>query len=331
MKKIITISLILAVFLVVFAGAACAAPKHVLRLGHNAGLQEPTHLAAVYFADELKKRSNGDVVVNVFPSGQLGDQVNIAEAVMEGTIDVSVNTAVTLSNWLPQLTVLDLPYLFFDTKEADAVFSGELIELLDELIGGLKLEVLGWGENGFRQFYNNVRPINAVADFKGLKVRSMSSPIAVQILQSWGTIPTPMPWMETMTGLQQGTVDGGEGPLVVWAGAQMGTAVKYISITNHQYTTGMIFASKATMGKLPSEVAELVREVGSDAGAYMKEISRKMEEEARNSLEAAGAVVNVVPDEVRREMAELTKGIYTANRESIGPEFYDRFMKLLGK
>ncbi len=330
MKKMFFVSLVLAALLVA-VGAATAAPKHVLRLAHNAGLQEPTHLAAVYFAEELQKRSNGDIIVNVFPSGQLGDQVNIAEAVMEGTIDVSVNTAVTLSNWLPQLTVLDLPYLFFDTKEADEVFSGEMLELLNELIAGLKLEVLGWGENGFRQFYNNVKPINAVADLKGLKVRSMSSPIAVQILESWGTIPTPMPWMEVMTGLQQGTVDGGEGPLTVWAGAQMGTAVKYISITNHQYTTGMIFASQVAMAKLPPEVAKLVREVGHDAGDYMKRISREMEADALKSLETAGAVMNVVPDDVLKEMAELTRPTYEANRESIGPEFYDRFMALLEK
>ena len=100
--------------------------KIILRLAHAAGMEEPTHLTAVYIADELNKRSDGQIEVQVFPSGQLGDQIACIEGVMQGTIDISVNSAVTVSNWAPQLKILDLPYLISDTNEADSLFDGEV-------------------------------------------------------------------------------------------------------------------------------------------------------------------------------------------------------------
>lgn len=305
--------------------------KIVLRLAHAAGMEEPTHLTAVYIADELNKRSNGQIEVQVFPAGQLGDQIACIEGVMQGTIDISVNSAVTVSNWAPQLKILDLPYLISDTDEADSLFDGEVGQMMLDLLDDVNLIGLGWGENGFRQLYNNVRPINTVEDLKNLKIRSMETPISVQMFQSWGVDPTVIPWMETYTALQQGTVDGGDGPATVWAGSQMGTVVKYVSLTNHLYTAGLIVGSKVSFDKLPSETVQLIKEVGQDAGVYMRGLVRDMESEALESLEADGTVVNEVPAETRKQMAELASSVYDANRDEIGAEFFDEVMSKLGK
>jgi len=312
-------------------GTASAADKILLRLAHAAGMEEPTHYTSVFVAEELQKRSGGQIEVQVFPAGQLGDQIAIIEGCMQGTIDLAVNSAVTISNWVPQMKILDLPYLIANTDEADALFNGEVGKMLMDTVGPVNLVGLGWGENGFRQIYNNVHPIKSVSDLKGLKIRSMETPIAVQMFQSWGVDPTVIPWMETYTALQQRTIDGGDGPAPVWAGSQMGTVVKYISLTNHLYTAGIIVASKPTMDKLPPETVALIKEVGKDAGEYMKTLVRGKENEAIASMEKDGAVTNVVPDEVRHEMAEMAKGVYSANRNEIGTDFFDKVMTILGK
>ena len=211
------------------------------------------------------------------------------------------------------------------------MFEGEIGQELSDMLPEIGMENLGWCEYGFRNTFNNIRPIESVEDFKGLKIRAIESPISVGMWTEFGTDPTVMGWSDVYSGLQMGTVDGADGPNALFASAQMETVCKYMSTTQHMYTPGVILASKATMDKLPEDLQALVREVGAEAAEKMKEITRETQEDAADQMEENGLIINEVTAKVREELADMCKGVYEENRDIIGAEFYDKVMKQLGR
>lgn len=337
MKK--KISVLILIVVLIFTMVACgnsssgddSEQTYTLRFAHGSSTSEPIHLAAEYMAEQLKERSNGRVTMEIYPSATLADQVPACEMMMDGTLDFFGGSVVAVENYIDAFKIVDLPYLVSDYESADALYGGEIGEELSAMLPDIGLENLGWCEYGFRNTFNNKRPIEKVEDLKGLKIRAIESSISVGMWTAFGTDPTVMGWSDVYTGLQMGTVDGADGPNALFASAQMETVVKYMSTTQHMYTPGVILASKKTMDSLPEDIAALVREVGAEAAAKMKETTRTTQEEAAQKMADNGLIINEVSPEVRAELADLCADVYAENRDIIGAEFYDKAMKQLGR
>ena len=337
MKK--KISVLILIVVLIFTMVACgnsssgddSEQTYTLRFAHGSSTSEPIHLAAEYMAEQLKERSNGRVTMEIYPSATLADQVPACEMMMDGTLDFFGGSVVAVENYIDAFKIVDLPYLVSDYESADALYGGEIGEELSAMLPDIGLENLGWCEYGFRNTFNNKRPIEKVEDLKGLKIRAIESSISVGMWTAFGTDPTVMGWSDVYTGLQMGTVDGADGPNALFASAQMETVVKYMSTTQHMYTPGVILASKKTMDSLPEDIAALVREVGAEAAAKMKETTRTTQEEAAQEMADNGLIINEVSPEVRAELADLCADVYAENRDVIGAEFYDKAMKQLGR
>ena len=339
-KKLLAFVLIM---VMIFTMAACGdnsdggdatvddGQTYTLRFAHGSSTSEPIHLAAEYMAEQLEERSNGRITMEIYPSATLADQVPACEMMMDGTLDFFGGSVVAVENYLDAFKIVDLPYLVSDYESADALYDGEIGAELDAMLPEIGLENLGWCEYGFRNTFNNIRPIESADDLKGIKMRAIESSISVGMWTAFGTDPTVMGWSDVYTGLQMGTVDGADGPNALFASAQMETVVKYMSTTQHMYTPGVILASKQTMDSLPEDLAELVREVGAEAAQKMKELTRTTQEEAAQQMADNGLIINEVSPEVRAELAELCAGIYEENREIIGADFYDKVMAQLGR
>lgn len=337
MKK--KVSALILIMVLIFTMVACgnsssgddSEQTYTLRFAHGSSTSEPIHLAAEYMAEQLKERSNGRVTMEIYPSATLADQVPACEMMMDGTLDFFGGSVVAVENYLDAFKIVDLPYLVSDYESADTLYGGEIGEELSAMLPDIGLENLGWCEYGFRNTFNNKRPIEKVEDLKGLKIRAIESSISVGMWTAFGTDPTVMGWSDVYTGLQMGTVDGADGPNALFASAQMETVVKYMSTTQHMYTPGVILASKKTMDSLPEDIAALVREVGAEAAAKMKETTRTTQEEAAQKMADNGLIINEVSPEVRAELADLCADVYAENRDVIGAEFYDKAMKQLGR
>ena len=334
MKKILAVLL---VAVMAFALSACGGDKeseetvYTLRFAHGSSTSEPIHIAAEYMAAELEERSDGRIKMEIYPSATLADQVPACEMMMDGTLDFFGGSVVAVENYIDEFKIVDLPYLVSDYESADALFEGEVGQELSDMLPDIGLENLGWCEYGFRNTFNNIRPIESADDFKGIKIRAIESPISEGMWTAFGTDPTVMGWSDVYSGLQMGTVEGADGPNALFASAQMETVCKYMSTTQHMYTPGVILASKATMDKLPEDLQALVREVGAEAAEKMKEITRETQEDAANQMEENGLIINEVTAKVREELADMCKGVYEENRDIIGAEFYDKVMKQLGR
>lgn len=314
------------------SGAASAGGEtYTLRFAHGSSTTEPIHLAAEYMKKELAERSNGAITLEIYPSATLADQVPAAEMMMDGTLDFFGGSVVAIESYIDAFKIVDLPYLVSDYESADKLFDGEVGQQLSDMLPDIGIYNLGWCEYGFRNTYNNLRPIETAADMKGIKMRAIESSISVSMWTAFGTDPTVMGWSDVYTGLQMGTVDGADGPNTLFQSAKMEEVVKYMSTTQHVYTPGVILASKAAMDKLPADVWALIQEVGKEAANLMKEETRAGQEEAAAKMAENGLVINEVSSEVRDELAALCTDIYAENRDVIGAEFYDSVMATLGR
>jgi len=193
------------------------------------------HMLAT-FRDELNKGMGDDVAIEFFDSGTLGDEIVHMQQVRTGQLDVIPigSDAVQLdSKW----AVFDIPFLFKDRDAVAAVFDGDIGRELDasfQKSAGLK--VLGFGEIGFRNISNNVRPVHVPADLKGLKLRTPGSKTRILSFQMLGASPVKMNIGEVYLAMQQGVVDGQENPLGNIRKWSWFEVQNYISMSNHVYT-----------------------------------------------------------------------------------------------
>jgi tripartite ATP-independent transporter DctP family solute receptor len=202
------------------------------------------------FAREVERRTNGRYKVQTFYSAALGAERESVEGVQLGTLDLTLTSTGPLPNFVPEIAILDIPFLFRDYTHARAVLDGPIGQDLLAKFPAKGMVGLAWAENGFRHMTNSKRPVNVPEDLKGLKMRTMENPIHIEAYKQFGILPTPMAFTEVFTALQQGSVDGQENPLSVITAAKLDQVQKYLSLTGHVYSPAVFLMNKAQWEKL---------------------------------------------------------------------------------
>src|SRR5436190_16297546 len=182
------------------------------------------------FAREVERRTNGRYKVQTFYSSALGAERESVEGVQLGTLDLTLTSTGPLPNFVPDVAILDIPFLFRDYTHARAVLDGPIGQELLAKFPAKGMVGLAWAENGFRHMTNSRRPVNVPDDLRGLKMRTMENPIHIEAYRQFGILPTPMAFTEVFTALQQGTVDGQENPLSVITAAKLDQVQKYLTL-----------------------------------------------------------------------------------------------------
>jgi TRAP-type transport system periplasmic protein len=202
------------------------------------------------FAREVEARTNGRYKIQTFYAGALGAERESVEGVQLGTLDLTLTSTGPLPNFVPEVAILDIPFLFRDYAHARAVLDGPIGQEMLQKFPPKGMVALAWGENGFRHMTNSKRPVNVPDDLKGLKMRTMENPIHIQAYKQFGILPTPMAFTEVFTALQQGTVDGQENPLSVITAAKLDQVQKNLTLTGHVYSPAVILMNKGQWDKL---------------------------------------------------------------------------------
>jgi len=233
-----------------FAGSAPALAQTVMKI--NISLAQNSHqgVAIDTFAREVEKRTNGRYKIQTFYSGSLGAERESVEAVQLGTQELTFTSTGPVPNFVPEVAILDIPFLFRDYAHARAVLDGPIGQDLLQKFPSKGIVALAWAENGFRHMTNSKHAVAAPEDLKGLKMRTMENPIHIQAYRQFGILPTPMAFTEVFTALQQGTVDGQENPLSVITSAKLDQVQKYLSLTGHVYSPALILMNKGAWDKL---------------------------------------------------------------------------------
>ena len=272
---------------------AAQSPK-VLNVGYVGRQTAPEGIAMTAFADEVKKRSAGRIEIRQHPGGALGGDREVLEGLQIGTVDFAIPSTSVIANFVPELQILDIPFLFRDFDHAQAVLDGPIGQ---EMLGySLKDAVhplvgLAFGGIGFRQLTNSKRPVNSPDDVKGLKIRTQENQIHLQVWRALGALPTPMALPEVFTSLQQGTVDGQENPIGAILNNKFGQVQKYLTLTNHAFTPiGMVMSPTAYNG-LSEADKKMITEAARNAMRVCKEQVALVERTGVDALRQQGMQV----------------------------------------
>ena len=232
-------------------GIACAAAAQTM-LRINIALAQNSHygVAIDTLAREVERRTDGRYKVQTFYSSALGAERESVEGVQLGTLDLTLTSTGPLPNFVPDVAILDIPFLFRDYAHARAVLDGPIGQELLTKFQAKGMVGLAWAENGFRHMTNSKRPVNGPEDLRGLKMRTMENPIHIEAYRQFGILPTPMAFTEVFTALQQGTVDGQENPLSVIEAAKLDQVQKYLTLTGHVYSPAVFLMNKARWDSL---------------------------------------------------------------------------------
>ena len=286
--------------LVVALGVSCASAAKVLKLGHIADPSNPYAMGAQKFADLVAEKSGGEVEIQVFPSSQLGSQRDLVEGLTFGTVDVVLTGTAVLGNFLPEIAVFDLPFIFRDRQHAFKALDTVGMEM------GVKLEpqgmkVLCFMENGIRNMTNNVRPIKEPEDMKGLKIRVMEQPVYIEMMKALGASPTPMAFSELFTSLQKGVIDGQENPAAHIYTKRFFEVQKYISKTEHTYAAEPLLISLIAWNGLTPEQQKAVQEAADEARDWQRQLAMDKESEFWQKIAESGKCEILEANEVNRE------------------------------
>src|SRR5690554_5833103 len=251
-----------------------------------------------------------------FPNSALGGERDVIEGLQLGTIDLAiVSTGATL-NFVPNTGVFDIPFLFRDLTHARKVLDGQIGQEMLEAFPKRGLVALAWGEQGFRQLTNNVRPVVTPADAKGLKVRTTENPIHIAAFRELGILATPMAWPEVATALQQGTIDGQENPMSVIVSAKLPQLQKYLSLTSHVYGPAVVLGSPSSYDGLSDAEKDAFKKAGHAAAVAMRAYVDNVEQSGIEEVKKGGMEVNQV------DHSAFVKAV-----QPVYPQYYKQFGK----
>jgi tripartite ATP-independent transporter DctP family solute receptor len=263
--------------LALVAGAAQA--QTVLKIGYATAKDSHYGVGSTVFCDEIEKGTAGRYKCQHFPASALGGEREMIEAVQLGTQDIVNTSTGPLGNFVPEVKVVDIPFLFRDYDHARKTMDGPIGQDLLKKMQAKGLVGLAWTENGFRHMTNNKRPIVKASDASGLKLRTMENKVHMEGYKTFGLLPTPMAWPEVFTALQQGTVDGQENPIPVILSAKFSQVQKHLSLTGHVYSPAALIISPGVWGKL----SDADKKVFTDAAAKGAAAQRKKVNDDENN------------------------------------------------
>jgi TRAP-type transport system periplasmic protein len=259
------------------------------------------------FADNLEAELGDAFEYELFHTQALGNEVVHLQMIRTGQIDVYPmgSDAVQLD---PKWAVFDMPFVFKDRAAVAELLDGEVGETLRESMReAAGLEVLAFGEIGFRQITNNIRPIVTPADLEGIRIRVPGSETRVLMFETYGATPVTMNLGELYLALQQGTVDAQENPLAGTINRSFHEVQKYFSMSNHVYTPVTLVMNKAKYDSLSDEHKDAVKRAALEAAQYTRDLGANFDDEFLAKLEAEG----------RNELNEIDLAAFQAASDPI--------------
>jgi tripartite ATP-independent transporter DctP family solute receptor len=271
-----------------------AEPEIVLKLGHSLDITHPVHKAMVYMAERVKQKSLGRMKIEIFPNEQLGTEKENIEALQLGYLAMTKISTAVMEGFVPRMRIFGIPYLFRDSEHYWKVLKGPIgKELL--LAGQNKgLRGLCFYDAGSRSFYAK-KEIKSPEDLKGLKIRVMNSVMSMKMVKAMGGSPTPIPWGELYTALEQGVVDAAENNPPSFRTSRHYEVCKYYTLDEHTRLPDILIISVRLWDNLKPEFQQILQEAIDESDEYQRNIWTEAEQTDMKTVQDAGVKV-IHPD-----------------------------------
>jgi tripartite ATP-independent transporter DctP family solute receptor len=283
-------------------------------------------VSAQHFADQVKKTSNGSVVVTVVPNGTSfsGDQNAAVTRLQGGSLDALILSTSVYASVVPEMNAISIPYLFKDTTEEAAFLSGEPGQALKEKLAKKDTVALSFLTRTGREITNSVRPIEQPSDLKGLKIRVPGNTLWTDFFGKLGASPTTMAFSEVFTGLQTGTIDGQENPIEVPWTNKFSEVQKYVSLTNHINDAWVLALSSKKWDTLSENQKKALTDASAETATFKTGYDTEQSKKQLEELKAKGMKANEVSASGLEEFKATSKSLYPVFSELIGKEFFDK-------
>jgi tripartite ATP-independent transporter DctP family solute receptor len=314
--------------LVAFAASGAEAGKKI-RVATVALPATNIYQSLVKWQSVMAEKSGGKLEVKILGRGVMGGDREMIEGCRLGTLDTAIVSGSVLANIVPQFFLVPLPYLFDNHDEANAFLDGPIGKKLFKLLETKDLVGLGWATWSFRGIWNNARPITKPEDLKGLKIRTVETPLDMSTMNNMGGVATPMAWAECLLGLRQGTVDGISTTYGLGYHLKLYEIAKYATRTKHYYETAPLIMSKKLYDKFSADEQRLIKETAGEALLWARQQQAQFDDKSKALLEAKGVKVNSLSPEAFEAFRKLTRPAYEQFRPKIGAEFMDEALTFI--
>lgn len=268
----------------------------VLRLAETHGADYPTTQGDDEFARLVEERTNGRIIIEVYPGSQLGEERAVIEQVQFGAIDFTRVSISPLAAFSSNFNALQMPYLYRDADHMWKVLNSPIGDEFLESLEPAGFVGLSWFDSGARSFYNSVRPITTVEDLDGLKIRVQESELMVGLVEALGGVATPMPFGEVYSAIQTGVIDGAENNWPSYFSTSHFEVAQYYTIDEHTRVPEITIASKISMDRLSAEDQAIIKQAAKDSMNFQIKAWADFEDVARAAVEANGNEVHYLSD-----------------------------------
>lgn len=292
-----------------------------LRAGTSQSDQHPDYLGLKRLSELVDQKSGGKIKISVHPSATLGTDVQMQANLQAGTQDIMTGSPVTMSGQIPQVSILDLPYVLKSAEEFDRVMDGPVGDRFNALMAEKGWIGLGFTSNGFRQTSSNVKPIAKWEDFQGLKIRAIQNPMYLELFTTLGANPTPLPVSEIYTALETGTVSAQENPLPQIIFMRLYEVQKFLSLTAHSLNSVVMLIGKPSWEKLNAEEKAILTEASRDVTLFKRNLVKTKTAEWLDAMKKAGVTINDVTPQERDRFAAKVKPVVDKFAAELGADF----------
>ncbi len=305
----------MAVFLLAVAAPSFAA-DYTIKFSHVVAVDTPKGQAANKFKKLVEKRTDGRVVVEVYPNAALYSDREAIEALQMNSIQMACPSFSKFTGFVPELQIFDMPFLFEDRDHLYKFMDSSVGQELLEMVKKQNLLGLAYWDNGFKQLSLKNTPILEPEDVSGKKFRIMSSKVLEEQFKAVDASPQVLPFSEVYSALQQGVVDGQENTISNIYTKKFHEVQKHLTLSNHGYLGYMLVTNQMFWKKLPSDLQKTIKQCVADATEFERKAAKELNMSQLEKIRESGEVeIHKLSDEQRQAWKDEMQEIY--------PEFYD--------
>ncbi|WP_214368667.1 DctP family TRAP transporter solute-binding subunit [Pseudonocardia sp. H11422] len=313
------------------AGQAGGADSFTIRFAHVVTPNTPKGQAAARFEELVEQRSGGRITVEVYPNSELYGDEDELQALQSGAVQVLAPASAKFTTIAPALQVLDLPFLFDSVEEIPQVVARDTATgraIFDSpALASRNIKALELWDNGLKQLSSNQR-MTGPEDLVGLRFRIQPSDVLRSQFAAWSSQSTPLAFAEVYNALQQGLIDGQENPYSNIESQNMHTVQRFITESNHGYIGYVLAINNEFFDDLPPDLQQVVLDAARDSAAYNREVSARLNSEAKTTIVEAGTTEITQLTEAQRETLEdaVIPAVWRQHADVIGHEIIDELL-----
>lgn len=325
MKTLLMSAAAAALTLVLGASASHAqdVQSRLIRFGYGLNEDSNQGRAVRFFADEVKKHSDGKLKVRTFGAATLGPDIQMQNALIGGAQELMVGSTATLVGTVKEFAIWDVPFLFANEKEADAVLDGPVGQRLLDSLEAKGLVGLVYWENGFRNLTNSRHKIEKAEDIEGIKLRVMQNTVFLDTFKAVGANAVPMAFAELFTALETKAVDGQENPYTTIVSSKFYEVQKYLTVTNHVYSPWVVLASKVWWDKLSDDEHKIILDAAIASRDFERTDTRADAKKALETLKESGMEITVMPASEVAKLREKAAPVAKTVINTVGQPLWD--------